>query len=72
MPEIPEMQDREQVIRGEAVAVVVAALIQGFKLAPVAALLGSAKKAAAVAVEADVRAGLLPERGVVTLTPAAH
>jgi hypothetical protein len=42
MPEIPETQDREQVIRGEAVAVVVVAATQGFKLVPAAALIGHA------------------------------
>lgn len=42
MPETPETLDREQVIRGEAVVAGVAVLMQGFKLALAAALLGNA------------------------------
>ena len=72
MPETPETLDREQVIRGEAVEVAAAALMQGFKLAPVAALLGSAQDLVVMAVEADARVDLPAELGVVILTPAAH
>jgi len=70
MPETPETLDREQVMRGKAVVVVAAAVMQGFTAAAV--FRGKTQATAVMAVEAHVRVGLLVEMVVLILTPAAR